>query len=139
MSKILSFSDTSEQWTFHNSDKKPKSFDIIHTKLDDGPNINSYMSGVIISSYILKYFNNSEELRNMYSDKAVSIYADIICETIKSILSTLKEGKCFPLYYRDYKLKPNSIPKLESLLKLIRISNLEIRLSKLQEAYNVNK
>ena len=133
MSKILSFSDTSEQWTFHNSDKKPESFDIVDTKTEDGPNINSYMSGIMISSYILKYLSNSEELRRMYSDKTITMFGDIICEMIDFIIPILKEGKCYPLYYQDYKLKPNSVSKLESLSKLIRVSKLEIRLSKLLE------
>ena len=114
------------------------SLTVIRTKEDDGPNASSMIFGQVVSAHILGIFKDSETFRPIFTDELIVMDGDKWIAKITEMIDDLSacEGSSVSLYYQNYRLTEPHIPKLKSVINIIKVANVEIRYEKLLQLMN---
>jgi hypothetical protein len=132
---MLSFAETSQQWTYKTTDLKPNrdATSSFVTKGNDGPNEYSIIVGRVVAGYLMGEFVDTAGFMSVYGLPTATTLGPNLVRSIKELVNHLDSHPIVSLYYNSYKVPANHRERLIVLVSLLEIMTLEIRMNDIMD------
>jgi len=128
---MLSFAETSQQWTYKTTDLKldRDATSSFVTKGNDGPNEYSILVGRVVAGYLMGEFVDTAGFMSVYGLPTAKTLGPNLVRSIKELVNHLDAHPIVSLYYNCYKVSADHRERLTVLVSLLEIMTLEIRMN----------